>query len=199
MNNRKITLASLKAVDLRLNVQKKQVLKYKKFLDTVRKNANVQVPKTDYDNLNSNVETDLKAIPNIYLKSEKIEEEISKNQKTIKKIDYNIEKYLSSDIDIEAKEKLFEQLELDILQLEKAVEILRKENQMLRKELELLIEKKEKESQAQNLKTENQNLKEKIETLKNKTGSSIKDFENKNVNKITYRTNVPDKEHYKER
>ncbi len=175
-------LAFSKANDFRLNVQLKQFIKYKDYLNLISKNHKSLKPK----DINFNFINDLKkdfesAQNNIELKSEKIEKEISKNKETIEKIDENIEKYQSSKNE-SFKQKLLEELENDILKLEKMIEILKEQNQQLRKELELIIEKNQKNIEKNSLEKENINLKEKIESLKNKTQDSKNDFVDKTEN-----------------
>lgn len=174
-------LAFSKANDLRLNVQLKQIIKYREFLDSIqKKNKEQKSININLDFINS-LKQDFESVQNIELKTEKIEKEISKNKETIEKIDENIEKYQSSK-DENSKEKLLEELEKDIAKLEKVIEILKEQNQQLRKELELIIEKNQKNIEKNSLDKENINLKEKIESLKNKTQDSKNDFVDKTEN-----------------
>ena len=133
-------LAFSKANDLRLNIQLKQIIKYKEYLDSIRKNhKSLKSKDSNFDFIND-LKKDFESAQNIELKTEKIENEISKNKENIEKIDENIEKYQSSK-DENFKEKLLEELEKDIAKLEKVIEMLKEQNQQLRKELELMIEK----------------------------------------------------------
>lgn len=195
MTNKKRILAFSKANDLRLNVQLKQIQKYRIFLDSIRKiNKSKSTKNINLDFINA-LKKDFESAQNLENKSVKIENHLYENKKTIKKIDNNIDKYESSN-DKKEKENLFEELERDILKLEKMIEVLRAENQNLRKELELLIEKEQKIVEKNNFEKQNNDLKNKIEALKNKTTESKNDFVNstqksqdkdKSMNKITYR------------
>ena len=174
-------LAFSKANDLRLNIQLKQIIKYKEYLDSIRKNhKSLKSKDSNFDFIND-LKKDFESAQNIELKTEKIENEISKNKENIEKIDENIEKYQSSK-DENSKEKLLEELEKDIAKLEKVIEMLKEQNQQLRKELELMIEKNQKNIEKNSLEKENMNLKEKIESLKNKTQDFKNDFVDKTEN-----------------
>ena len=184
-------LAFSKANNLRLKVQIKQIIKYKDYLDSIRKNhKSLKSKDINFDFIKS-LKHDFESTQNnIELKSEKIEKEISKNKETIEKIDENIEKYQSSK-DENSKEKLLEELEKDIAKLEKVIEILKEQNQQLRKELELIIEKNQKNIEKNSLDKENINLKEKIESLKNKTQDFKNDFVDKTIkNDIEFLKNL---------
>lgn len=135
--------------------------------------------------------------PNIWLtnddfsekikQAEKIETDIKdvkdKSEKVSEKIDD-----LSNSSSQSDKDKLFVELEKDILNLKSTVEKLKEENQNLKKELELLVEKNKIESQKSGLEKENESLISKIESLKNKTQTSKNEFQEKTTeNKITYK------------
>lgn len=175
-------LAFSKANDLRLNVQLKQFIKYKDYLNLISKNhKSLKSKDINFDFINDLKKDFESAQNNVEFKSEKIEKEISNNKETIERIDNNVQKYQASK-DENIKEKLFEELEKDILKLEKAIETLKEQNQQLRKELELIIEKNQKNIEKNSLDKENINLKEKIESLKNKTQDFKNDFVDKTEN-----------------
>jgi len=190
-----------KLIDLRLNVQDNQAQKYKDFLSLTkdRKSKNININSDFFKKLKNDFQNFYEK-KNEYEKSEMIENQVLENQKIIQKINGNIEKYKNSKNEIK-KEKLFEELEQDILKLSKLIEILKKENQQLRKELELLIEKDQKSVEKNSFEKENKNLQEKIEAIKEKTQNSKNEFVNfseKTENKITYKTKTID-ENVKER
>ena len=113
-------------------------------------------------------------------KVQKTEAEIGNVKNESEKVDIKIDELSSnSSLSKSEKDKLFDELEKDILNLKSAVEKLKEENQNLKKELELLIEKNKVESQKSNLEKENSSLKDKLQDLKNKT-QNLK-------NKITYK------------
>jgi hypothetical protein len=120
-------------------------------------------------------------------KAEKIETDIKDLKNNSKKIDSKINDLTDTSLSQTQKDKLFAELEKDILNLKSAVEKLKDENQNLKKELELLIEKNKIESQKSGLEKENESLTSKIESLKNKTQNSKNEFQEKTTeNKITY-------------
>ena len=121
-------------------------------------------------------------------KAEKIKTDIGDLKNKSEKVDIKIDNFLNSNLSHIEKDKLFAELEKDILNLKKAVEKLKEENQNLKKELELIIEKNKVESQKSNLEKENSSLKDKIEALKNKTQTTKNEFQEKTTeNKITYK------------
>ena len=128
---------------------------------------------------NDNFEQNLK-------EAEKIETDIGNVKNKSEKVDLKIDNLSSSSLSHTQKDKLFGELEKDILSLKTAVEKLKEENQNLKKELELLVEKNKVESQKSNLEKENSNLKDKLQDLKNKTQNLKKEFESDSKNKITY-------------
>ena len=119
--------------------------------------------------------------------AEKIESDIKDVKDKSEKVDEKIDDLTNSSLSQSDKDKLFAELEKDILNLKSAVEKLKYENQNLKKELELLIEKNKIESQKTVLEKENESLTSKIESLKNKTQNSKTEFQEKTTgNKITY-------------
>ncbi|MDY0052634.1 MAG: hypothetical protein RBR65_08840 [Aliarcobacter sp.] len=149
-------------------------------------------PKKEKDDLDFyKIKSDLS--PNIGLdnddlkkKIEKIETGVENIKDESEKVDIKIDNLSNSSLSQSEKDKLFEELEKDILNLKSAVEKLKEENQNLKKELELLVEKNKVESQKSNLEKENSNLKDKLEALKDKTQNSKNEFQEKTENKITY-------------
>ena len=121
-----------------------------------------------------------------FKKAEKIEADIGNVKNKSEKVDLKIDNLSSSSLSHTQKDKLFDELEKDILSLKTAVEKLKEENQNLKKELELLVEKNKVESQKSNLEKENSNLKDKLQDLKNKTRNLKNEFESDSKNKITY-------------
>lgn len=120
--------------------------------------------------------------------AEKIESDIKDVKDKSEKVDSKIDDLSNSSLSQTQKDKLFAELEKDILNLKSAVEKLKDENQNLKKELELLIEKNKIESQKTGLEKENESLTSKIESLKNKTQNSKNEFQEKTTeNKITYK------------
>ena len=123
-----------------------------------------------------------------FKKAEKIEADIGNVKNESEKVDIKIDELSSnSSLSKSEKDKLFDELEKDILNLKSAVEKLKEENQNLKKELELLVEKNKVESQKSNLEKENSNLKDKLQDLKNKTQNLKNEFESDSKNKITYK------------
>ena len=127
----------------------------------------------------------------------KIETDIKNVKDNSAKVDLKIDNLSSSSLSHTQKDKLFDELEKDILSLKTAVEKLKEENQNLKKELELLVEKNKIESQKSNLEKENSNLKDKLQDLKNKTQNSKNEFESDSKNKITYSQNAEKIKEYK--
>lgn len=120
--------------------------------------------------------------------AEKIESDIKDVKSKSEKVSEKIDDLTNSSLSQSDKDKLFVELEKDILNLKSAVEKLKDENQNLKKELELLVEKNKIESQKSGLEKENSTLKDKIEALKNKTQNSKNEFQEKTTeNKITYK------------
>ena len=123
-----------------------------------------------------------------FKKAEKIEADIGNVKNESEKVDIKIDELSSnSSLSKSEKDKLFDELEKDILNLKSAVEKLKEENQNLKKELELIIEKNKIQSQKSGLETENESLTSKIESLKNKTQNLKNEFESDSKNKITYK------------
>lgn len=121
-------------------------------------------------------------------KAEKIESDIKDVKDKSEKVDSKIDDLSNSSLSQTQKDKLFAELEKDILNLKSAVKKLKGENQNLKKELELLIEKNKIESHKTALEKENESLTSKIESLKNKTQNSKAEFQEKTTeNKITYK------------
>ncbi len=119
--------------------------------------------------------------------AEKIESDIKDVKDKSEKVDSKIDDLSSTNLSQSEKNKLFAELERDILNLKSTVEKLKEENQNLKKELELLVEKNKIESQKSNLEKDNSTLKDKIEALKDKTKNSKAEFQEKTTeNKITY-------------
>ena len=142
--------------------------------------------------------------PNIGLDNDDFEVNLNKVESDIKnvkddsaKVDVKIDDLSNSSLSQTQKDKLFDELEKDILNLKKAVEKLKEENQNLKKELELIIEKNKVESQKSGLEKENSNLKDKLQDLKNKTQNSKNEFESDSKNKITYSQNAEKIKEYK--
>ena len=131
--------------------------------------------------------------PNIELDNDDFEVNLHKVESDIKnvkdnsaKVDLKIDNLSSSSLSHTQKDKLFDELEKDILNLKSAVQKLKEENQNLKKELELIIEKNKIQSQKSGLEKENSSLKDKLEALKHKTSNSKNEFESDSKNKITY-------------
>lgn len=120
--------------------------------------------------------------------AEKIESDIKNVRDNSERVDSKIDDLINSSLSQSEKDKLFAELEKDILNLKSVVEKLKEENQNLKKELELLVEKNKIESQKSGLEKENESLTSKIESLKNKTQNSKNEFQEKTTeNKITYK------------
>ena len=123
-----------------------------------------------------------------FKKAEKIEADIGNVKNESEKVDIKIDELSSNSslLSKSEKDKLFDELEKDILNLKSAVEKLKEENQNLKKELELLVEKNKIQSQKSGLEKENFSLKDKLEALKDKTRNLKNEFESDSKNKITY-------------
>ncbi len=122
-----------------------------------------------------------------FKKAEKIEADIGNVKNESEKVDIKIDELSSnSSLSKSEKDKLFDELEKDILNLKSAVQKLKEENQNLKKELELIIEKNKIQSQKSGLEKENFSLKDKLEALKDKTRNLKNEFESDSKNKITY-------------
>lgn len=135
--------------------------------------------------------------PNIWLinddfsekikQAEKIESDIKDVKNKSERVESKIDDLSNSSLSKAQKDKLFAELEKDILSLKSTVEKLKEENQKLKKELDLLVEKNKIESQKLGLEKENESLASKIEALKDKTKNSKTEFQEKTTgNKITY-------------
>lgn len=120
--------------------------------------------------------------------AEKIESDIKDLKNSSERVESKIDDLSNSSLPQSEKNKLFSELEKDILNLKSTVEKLKEENQNLKKELELLVEKNKVEFQKSGLQKENESLTSKIESLKNKTQNSKNEFQEKTTeNKITYK------------
>ncbi|CAM4046904.1 hypothetical protein [Arcobacter cloacae] len=119
--------------------------------------------------------------------AEKIETDIKDVKDKSEKVDEKIDDLSNSSLPQSEKNKLFAELEKDILNLKSAVDKLKEQNQNLKKELELLVEKNKIESHKFILEKNNSTLKDKIEALKNKTQTSKNEFQSSTENKITYK------------
>ncbi|MDK2042068.1 hypothetical protein [Aliarcobacter butzleri] len=132
-------------------------------------------------------------------KVEKIEVEKLKVEEKTEKIEVKIgDLSTNSNLNQSDKQKLFDELEKDILNLKLVVEKLKKENLDLKKELELILEKEKLNAEKSGLKKENQSVKDKIEALKNKTQNTKKEFESdtknlKNFDKNQEKENIKSK------
>lgn len=119
--------------------------------------------------------------------AEKIETDLKEVKDKSGKVSEKIDDLSNSSLPQSEKNKLFAELEKDILNLKSAVDKLKEQNQNLKKELELLVEKNKIESQKLGLEKDNSTLKDKIEALKNKTQTSKNEFQSSTENKITYK------------
>ena len=181
----KIELQEQKIKDLKSNQFRKKDIKIE-----------LEKEKHDVDFFNKIYKFKSDLSPNIGLdndfeqsfkKAEKIEADIGNVKNESEKVDIKIDELSSnSSLSKSEKDKLFDELEKDILNLKSAVEKLKEENQNLKKELELLVERNKVESQKSNLEKENSNLKDKLQDLKNKTQNLKNEFESDSKNKITY-------------
>lgn len=131
--------------------------------------------------LNSNFSQDIFSTQTEKL--EIIETEKSKVEKQTEKIEVKIDELsTNSNLNQSDKEKLFDELEKDILNLKLTVENLKKENLELKKHLELILEKEKLTAEKSGLEKENKTVKDKIEALKNKTQNTKKEFESNTKN-----------------
>ena len=153
-----------------------------------------QHQKKDKDIEQKQEKDDSDLSPNIGLDNDDFEVNLHKVESDIKnvkddsaKVDVKIDDLSNSSLSQTQKDKLFDELEKDILNLKSAVEKLKEENQNLKKELELLVEKNKVESQKIGLEKQNESLTSKIESLKNKTQNLKNEFESDSKNKITYK------------
>lgn len=120
--------------------------------------------------------------------AEKIESDIKDAKDKSERVKSKIDDLSNSSLSQSDKDRLFAEIEKDILNLKSTVEKLKEENQNLKKELELLVEKNKIESQKSGLEKENESLASKIEALKDKTKNSKAEFQEKTTgNKITYK------------
>ncbi|CAM4003199.1 toprim domain-containing protein [Arcobacter cloacae] len=120
--------------------------------------------------------------------AEKIESDIKDVKDKSERVKSKIDDLSNSSLSQSDKDRLFAEIEKDILNLKLAVEKLKEENLSLSKELELLLEKNKIESQKSGLQKENESLASKIEALRNKTQNSKTEFQEKTTeNKITYK------------
>lgn len=120
--------------------------------------------------------------------AEKIESDIKDAKDKSERVKSKIDDLSNSSLSQSDKDRLFAEIEKDILNLKSTVEKLKEENQNLKKELELLVEKNKIESQKSGLEKENESLTSKIEALKDKTKNSKAEFQEKTTeNKITYK------------
>ncbi|MDX9901428.1 MAG: hypothetical protein RBT22_08055 [Aliarcobacter sp.] len=183
----KIKLQEEKIRDLKFdNIQSKDIkVESKKEKDDTDFLKKVYQFKSD---LSPNIELINDAFSEKIKEAEKIESDIKDVKDKSEKVDSKIDDLSNSSLSQTQKDKLFAELEKDILNLKSAVEKLKDENQNLKKELELLIEKNKIESQKTGLEKENESLTSKIESLKNKTQNSKNEFQEKTTeNKITYK------------
>ncbi|QNM89417.1 hypothetical protein HOO34_06990 [Aliarcobacter cryaerophilus] len=175
--NRMINFKSNKIQKKDIKIELKQEKNNSDFLGQFYKLKSDLSPNIGLDN--DNFEQNLK-------KAEKIETDIGNVKNKSEKVDLKIDNLSSSSLSHTQKDKLFDELEKDIVSLKTAVEKLKEENQNLKKELELLVEKNKVESQKSGLEKENSSLKDKLEALKRKTSNSKNEFESDSKNKITY-------------
>ncbi|AYJ79604.1 hypothetical protein AN286_05395 [Aliarcobacter cryaerophilus ATCC 43158] len=183
----KIELQEQKIKDLKSNQFQKKDKDIKIELEKEKDNTDFlkKVYKVKSD-LSPNIGFDNDNFSEKIKEAEKIETDIGDVRNESKKIDLKIDDLSTNNLTQTQKDKLFEEIEKDILNLKSAVEKLRDENQNLKIELELLIEKNKIERQKSGLEKENSNLKDKLESLKNKTQNSKNEFESDSKNKITY-------------
>lgn len=139
----------------------------------------------------SNLTPNIGLINDAFLEKIKEAEKIESDTKEVKdkseKVDEKIDDLSNSSLPQSEKNKLFAELEKDILNLKSAVDKFKEQNQNLKKELELLVEKNKIESHKFVLEKDNSTLKDKIEALKNKTQTSKNEFQSSTENKITYK------------
>ena len=172
--SKKIQEQEQKIKDLKLNQYQKKDIKIE------------QKQEKDDSDLSPNMGLDNDDFLEKIKEAEKIESDIKNVKDDSAKVDVKIDDLSNSSLSQTQKDKLFDELEKDILNLKKAVEKLKEENQNLKKELELIIEKNKVESQKSGLEKENSSLKDKLEALKRKTSNSKNEFESDSKNKITY-------------
>ncbi|MCT7433760.1 hypothetical protein N5T66_10710 [Aliarcobacter cryaerophilus] len=175
--NRMINFKSNKIQKKDIKIELKQEKNNSDFLGQFYKLKSDLSPNIRLDN--DNFEQNLK-------EAEKIETDIGNVKNKSEKVDLKIDNLSSSSLSHTQKDKLFDELEKDILNLKSAVEKLKEENQNLKKELELIIEKNKIQSQKSGLEKENFSLKDKLEALKDKTRNLKNEFESDSKNKITY-------------
>ncbi|PRM93668.1 hypothetical protein CJ673_09335 [Aliarcobacter cryaerophilus] len=175
--NRMINFKSNKIQKKDIKIELKQEKNNSDFLGQFYKLKSDLSPNIGLDN--DNFEQNLK-------EAEKIETDIGNVKNKSEKVDLKIDNLSSSSLSHTQKDKLFDELEKDILNLKSAVEKLKEENQNLKKELELIIEKNKIQSQKSGLEKENFSLKDKLEALKDKTRNLKNEFESDSKNKITY-------------
>lgn len=199
----------LKKISKKIEEQE-QKIKYLKFNQYQTKDIKIEIKK-DKNNLDFlesiyQLKSDLSANTRLanddfsekIKEAEKIETDIGDVKDKSEKVDIKIDELSSnSSLSKSEKDKLFDELEKDILNLKSAVEKLKEENQNLKKELELIIEKNKIQSQKSGLEKENSNLKDKLQDLKNKTQNSKNEFESDSKNKITYSQNAEKIKEYK--
>ncbi len=178
--------------------EQEQKIKDLKFNKYQKKDIKIEPRKEKDDlNLSPNIGLDNDYFSEKREKAEKIATDIENVKNESEKVDIKIDNLSNDNLIQTQKDKLFVELEKDILNLKIAVEKLKDENQNLKKELELIIEKNKIESQKSNLEKENSNLKDKIESLKNKTQNSKNEFESDSKNKITYPKDTQKIQEYK--
>ena len=173
----KIELQEQKIKDLKSNQFQKKDKDDSNFINQFYKFKSDLSPNIELDN---DFEQNFK-------KAEKIESDIKNVKDDSAKVDIKIDDLSTNNLTQTQKDKLFDELEKDILSLKTAVEKLKEENQKLKKELELLVEKNKIKSQKSGLEKENSSLKDKLETLKDKTRNLKNEFESNSKNKITYK------------
>ena len=183
----KIELQEQKIKDLKSNQFQKKDKDDSNFINQFYKFKSDLSPNIELDN---DFEQNFK-------KAEKIESDIKNVKDDSAKVDVKIDDLSNSSLSQTQKDKLFDELEKDILNLKSAVQKLKDENQNLKKELELIIEKNKIESQKIGLEKENESLTSKIESLKNKTQNSKNEFESDSKNKITYSKDTQKIQEYK--
>ena len=178
--------------------QQEQKIKDLKSNQFQKKDIKIELEKEKHDvdffnkiykfksDLSPNIELD-NDFEQSFKKAEKIEADIGNVKNESEKVDIKIDELSSnSSLSKSEKDKLFDELEKDILNLKSAVQKLKEENQNLKKELELIIEKNKIQSQKSGLEKENFSLKDKLEALKDKTRNLKNEFESDSKNKITY-------------
>ena len=168
--------------------EQEQKIKDLKFNKYQKKDIKIEPRKEKDDlNLSPNIGLDNDYFSEKREKAEKIATDIENVKNESEKVDIKIDNLSNDNLIQTQKDKLFVELEKDILNLKIAVEKLKDENQNLKKELELIIEKIKIESQKSGLEKENSSLKDKLEALKDKTRNLKNEFESDSKNKITYK------------